>query len=181
MSITEFGQRSFITWTAEDLRKEREAEMEIQMSNSRPIKFRAWNPKFKKMEYDVWPTSKNTVGHWIKMYKREEWQFSDNGQTKVVIEQFADLKDKTGTEIYEGDIVRCSLSKTQHYKGIIQFENGSYFIQTFWYRFNPIGRWDLQEAPLSGKSTTKLDIQCDIDKVIGNIHQKPELLEQDNG
>ena len=28
MTINEFGQRSFVTWTAEDLRKEREAERE---------------------------------------------------------------------------------------------------------------------------------------------------------
>jgi hypothetical protein len=72
----------------------------------REMKFRAWNPKFNKMEHDVWPTSKDTVGHWIKMYGRDEWQFSDNGQTKVIIEQYIGPKDKNGKEIcYDSDIV----------------------------------------------------------------------------
>ena len=30
MTITKFGRSSFVTWTAEDLRKEREAEREEQ-------------------------------------------------------------------------------------------------------------------------------------------------------
>lgn len=34
MSINDFGRTSLITWTAEDLRKEREAEKEIQMEET---------------------------------------------------------------------------------------------------------------------------------------------------
>jgi len=77
-----------------------------------------------------------------------------------------------------GDVVKCSISETQHFKGNVLFEKGHFYIQSFWYRFNPIGRWDLQKAPLSGKSNTKIDIRETVDKVIGNQWDNADLLKE---
>lgn len=96
---------------------------------------------------------------------------------KVAIPLFyTGMKDKDGIEAYEEDIVNCKLSPTQRYQGIIQFHDGRFFIQTFWYSFKPIGRWDLEERKLCGKSTTRLNIDC-VEKIIGNKYENPELLE----
>lgn len=133
---------------------------------NREIKFRAWNPKFNKMEYDVWPTSKNTVGHWIKMYGRDEWQFSDNGQTKVIIEQFTGLKDKNGEgkEVYKGDLLG-----SRYFSAVLivdQMTEGSY-----------CGQW-IAKAQDGGYQDLFEAITADGYEIIGNIHQNPELLKQ---
>lgn len=128
----------------------------------RDIKFRAWNPKFKKMEYDVWPTSKDTVGHWIKMYGREEWQFSDNGQTKVIIEQYTGRKDKNSAEIYANDQIAFNVNKKfgtdNRYEGRIYLceKRLAYCVEC-------LPAWDM---PIYHNL---VDIE-----VIGNIHQEKD-------
>ena len=125
-------------------------------------KFRAWNPKLNKMEYDVWPTSKNTVGHWIKMAYRDEWQFSDNGQTKVVIEEYTGLKD-----LWQGDICTaeyrcpvCSDNEPHLLTGTIeQADNGLWMFD-----------YGHGAVPLDSKDLEILE-------KIGNIHENKDLLD----
>lgn len=94
----------------------------------------------------------------------------------IAIDEYIGLRDKNGKKIYEEDIVQCKISSIQRFRGTIEYGEGHFFIQAFWYSFKPSGRWDLQKAPLSGKSNTKLSIQNEIEKVIGNIYENPELL-----
>ena len=130
----------------------------------REIKFRAYIKKSDKMVN-------------VTVIRLEGWMIGEDGNSynkdEYVLMQYVGLKDK---DVYEDDIVKCSISKTQSYKGIIKFEEGCFFIQAFWYSFKPMGRWDLQEKPLCGKSTDIIDINCEME-VIGNIHENPKLME----
>lgn len=108
----------------------------------RTIKFRAWDKKENKLYY---------LGD--KVY------LGDLNSKKLNIMQYTGLKDKHGTEIYEGDIVQFDmpLSPKPQIRQIVYKEryaaftvkNGDYF---------PIEDWNVE--------------------VIGNIYENPELLRQ---
>ncbi len=73
------------------------------------------------------------------------------------IQTYTGLKDKNGKEIYEGDIVDCHGTK-----GVIFFGGGGFKIR-------------FKKSPLNCYLGTIYDIP--IIKVIGNIHENPELME----
>lgn len=114
------------------------------------IKFRAWDNRYK--EY-----IENVLVDWHgKVY------FDDGVATQddldISVEQFTGLKDVNGKEIYIGDIVKYrNLDEKYQYLKI---------------------RW-LQQDCMADAGGYRIDIVARRCEVIGNVHENPELLEED--
>lgn len=142
----------------------------------RVIKFRVWSPFKEKMfpVLNIGLSGSNTV---IVQYKPVVKLMLEN----CILEQFTGHTDRNGKEIYDGDI-------------IVQMNDGFRYVIE-WHRSSNIGcnggeyGFDISgfvpARILSG--TTKIDDHgnCEIAycrllegdvEVIGNIHEKPELL-----
>lgn len=127
----------------------------------REIKFRAWDKAQECYLYDV-QGAYDTLSGCVKyengenaVYDEECFAgFLDNDQ--YVVEQFTGLTDANGRKIYEGDIVKV----TSQYWGMlgnryeVKFKQGSFGV----------------EYLLLSEISPSLS-------VIGNVHEKPELLE----
>lgn len=121
------------------------------------IKFRAWDKRSKQLlPIHVIDFESNK----INIYGRE------NSIESVKLMQYTGLKDKNGTDIFEGDILEVEKNEDGTYKGTI---NG----KTFFDRFQGYS------------SKIKVEGMHDIDtlrywnnrvRIIGNIYEDPELL-----
>jgi len=135
------------------------------------LRFRAWQPKGKKM-YDDLSVEDGTKG------------ISLNGIIKsateglgIIIMQSTGLKDKNGKEIYEGDIVLWS--QTNHGRRglfanrILERKCGVYWDNDYkaWY----IDVIDEGKSVFHPLSTEDKDISTEYER-IGNIYENPNLL-----
>lgn len=129
----------------------------------REIKFRAWNRNDRKM---YTPDSKGIIieinGYnqfWIKDTKHlQEWFLGNNLDSNLM--QFIGRQDVNGKDIYEGDIVECEYFRTKTINEV---------------------KWNMHIVGFD-----PFCVPCDYDevyydedaiKVIGNIYENPELLE----
>lgn len=126
----------------------------------REIKFRAWDKNKNKM-YQVRGINFDNEDLWLKI---NETQIMGANLFEVELMQYTGLKDKNGTEIYEGDIVKYTS----------ELENGIFEVKYSNCRF--YGLWI--EANFMDITTDLFYLGCSNElEVIGNIYQNPELLE----
>ena len=132
----------------------------------RPFKFRAWD-----VEEKCWIPQEqlaiDAFGEGILTYEGSQDRWC-NETIPYILMQFTGRLDKNGTEIYEGDVVEYgwliehgSHETDNSGTGVVQFDE-----QALEYNIKPL---DDREYP-------SLGIVSDC-KVIGNIHENPELVE----
>lgn len=124
----------------------------------RDIKFRIWDGA-----KNEWLASSNKdalpyygfalVGEVMTVQSPPYWSLDEGN----IVEQFTDLKDKNGTEIYEGDILIDDFGEPIEY-WIVKFSDGGF-----------VG--ECAGVTESLFELTQLE-------VVGNIHENPELLEE---
>lgn len=137
---------------------------------SRDIKFRIWNPSGQNMLYDI-----DNVFECLKQQIKFDKTMPDRGfvaehdhrSEGMVWEQFTGLKDKNGIDIYEGDILKW-ISSTDEV-----FHNVVYFLK---YRYRIKGTKNKKTFHSDFNENQIFNHKCE---VIGNIHENPELLNND--
>lgn len=141
----------------------------------RELKFRAWDKDLKRYFYDIAVYPNNVAAiqrHNIESmmleaeYGATHWTELDEN---AVIEQYTGLKDKNGKEIYEGDIIQEEIDfNSKMTDGV----------------FTYVVEWDSDTLcyGLRGNDNSIHDELWEVNtsvEVIGNIHENPELLEDD--
>jgi len=138
----------------------------------REIKFRAWDDYRKAMSDEVDIYCETGIIWWVAQWRGEDGgkieAFDSDGKGNSLM-QYTGLKDKNGKEIWEGDIVifvpgySFALEDKDTFIGYVKWidDNAGFFIAHNHYD-------DLMD----------LDV---VDKVIGNIWENKELLNDNKG
>lgn len=127
----------------------------------REIKFRVWEKSSKQFlkgreckEEGDFPY--NSVSYPLQGFHLEDL-FNNK---RFVVQQFTGLKDKTGKEIYEGDILSLGGGMRKKLHEIV-------FID---------GTFTFENTPYDNEGI----FESNLHKIIGNIYENPELLEKSN-
>lgn len=110
-------------------------------TTNRRLKFRAWHKESKIL---IQPIDLEYVTGF----------FTDEG---YIIQQFTDLQDKNEKEIYEGDIIKFTVNKSNNYE--IFYYNGAFLFK--------VDDGSILPIYFANKETIE---------VIGNIYENPNLL-----
>ena len=120
-------------------------------------KFRAWTEEGKAMYYGVYPFRDDAL-----LLSYDEIAFDEVPASDFILMQSIGLLDKNGKEIFEGDIVRFTLTDGFNYvtneDGVVTYRLGAFYVVN-----------DLTEYLISDINTNKVE-------VVGNIFENPELL-----
>jgi uncharacterized phage protein (TIGR01671 family) len=163
------------------------------MAAMREIKFRVWDATQKRLLYPKgclyvtgsdWPHVAGRIdygGRWPTTDAREE------GDLPSILEQYTGLNDKEGQEIYDGDIVTADGYKDRPGSagiGLVQWgDYGDYeyveCLETWiiaggnWYKPTPLS---CVVRSVGVRWSRGVDTIRDTIRVLGNIHENPELL-----
>ncbi len=120
----------------------------------RELKFRIWDGIEKKYIYRLRDLPETLDWDYLTNTWTNEKGLTDKIcqklAKKLVLEQYTGLKDKSGREIYEGDIIKLADGAV----GEVKFNNGSFY----------------------HTAITKIIGQLYWNEIIGNIHENPELI-----
>ena len=120
-------------------------------------KFRAWTEEGKVMYYDVYPFKDDTL-----LLSYDEIAFDEVPASDFILMQSTGLKDKSGKEIFEGDIVRfalterlpCGFNYVTNEDGVVTYKLGAFYVVN-----------GLAEYLISDINTNKIE-------VVGNIWEE---------
>ncbi|WP_373128744.1 YopX family protein [Streptococcus lutetiensis] len=126
-------------------------------------KFRAWTEEGEVMYYDVYPFKDDTL-----LLSYDEISFDEVPASDFILMQSTGLKDKNGTEIYEGDIVKYKYDDTNTLAEAVAYDE-------------VLGGFGLVDNDAQGGCIfTFGELSEDIDftslEIVGNIYENPELL-----
>jgi uncharacterized phage protein (TIGR01671 family) len=139
----------------------------------RQFKFRAWNRDAKVMRYDIGLLPSNSN---ISIAHEESGWFWNPSKHEVM--QSTGLKDKNGKEIYEGDIVEFDISERICRDSEIIRAKVSFSMCEF--NLKAISKFDTDNVGDYNHSCGGNGLWSNGIKVIGNIFENPELLEEKN-
>ena len=126
----------------------------------REIKFRAWD------------FSTNNFVSWEKLVIDSQCDFYDFSlfsNIDYILMQYTGLKDKSGVEIYEHDLIIATRNSLSQKKRVVKYDinRGAYFVVS-----NSLKETEWDDC------LTKNQIKTFGYKVIGNIYENPELLNE---
>lgn len=135
----------------------------------REIKFRAWLKEDKKMvNVETMDFTDKSIQYLKKSEINNAYILRRESFDDVELMQYTGLTDKNDTGIYEGDIVLVkSGGISTWYRTVIKFKEGGFIAglineENYFYIFNP-------------------GFDSDDFKVVGNIYENKNLLEENNG
>jgi len=124
----------------------------------REIKFRAWD-ETRGMSDPFHITTTRVHFRWSDGELRSGYNVDDLGNLPLM--QFTGLLDKNKVEIYENDILRCTIDGEAYARrDVVEFTNGAFRMR---YRTVPVYEWEMT-------------IDSHELEVIGNTLQNPDLL-----
>ena len=132
----------------------------------REIKFRAWDSYHKEFVFDVQATYDNQCRGKGSIHHESFQEVLEDED--CIVEQFTGLKDKNGKEIYDGDIIQEEIDFN------CEITDGRFKYRVYWdeevlcWALDPIGKESIHDELWETNLSRR---------VIGNIHENPELLE----
>lgn len=118
----------------------------------------------------------------LKKFVNAPFKNQDNGtlyalgsKQDCILEQFTGLHDDEGIKIFEGDILKlCAddMGEIQEWTAVVEFGNPNGFYD-WGFQLKPIDDKGVNPEILLWVETELSHVSC---KIIGNIHQNPELV-----